>query len=244
MKNKNYLGLALLSITFALCLLPSLTLAQQNTVKFNLLPLVGKTFAFEYERMVAPKMSVNASIGFRGKSSLPFKKTIEELIEDENFTNDATLDHFTFSPEFRFYTSKNGDGGRGFYVGPFFKYGKYNITTNYPYETDQGTTETVPLKGGIGTWGFGFVIGSQFKLAKSVFMDLRILGPHYGGASGTISGKMDLSPQEQQYLREELENLQNDVVDIETTVDAQGASLKAKSPWGGIRAGISIGYRF
>jgi len=75
-------------------------------------------------------------------------------------------------------------------------------------------------------------------------MDFRILGPHYGGASGTISGKMDLSPQEQQYLREELENLQNDIVDIETTVDAQGASLKAKSPWGGIRAGLSIGYRF
>ena len=34
------------------------------------------------------------------------------------------------------------------------------------------------------------------------------------------------------------------IVDIETTVDAQGASLKAKSPWGGIRAGLSIGYRF
>ena len=244
MKTKNFLGLTFLSLTIILCLMPKLSSAQQNTVKFNLLPLIGKTFSFEYERMVAPKMSVNASVGFRAKSSLPFKKYFDDLIEDENFTSDATLDHFTFSPEFRFYTSKNGTGGRGFYVGPFFKYGKYNIATNYPYETDEGNTETVPLKGGIGTWGFGFVIGSQFKLAKSVFMDFRILGPHYGGASGTISGKMNLSPQEQQYLREELENLQNDIVDIETTVDAQGASLKAKSPWGGIRAGLSIGYRF
>src|SRR5690606_41809902 len=81
MKTKNFLGLTFLSLTIILCLMPKLSSAQQNTVKFNLLPLIGKTFSFEYERMVAPKMSVNASVGFRAKSSLPFKKYFDDLIE-------------------------------------------------------------------------------------------------------------------------------------------------------------------
>ncbi len=55
MKTKNFLGLTFLSLTIILCLMPKLSSAQQNTVKFNLLPLIGKTFSFEYERMVAPK---------------------------------------------------------------------------------------------------------------------------------------------------------------------------------------------
>jgi len=228
MKIYPKLGRTLLS-SFLLpaLLIPIHSKAQQNTVKFNLLPLVGKTFTFEYERMVAPKMSVNASVGFRPKSSIPFKNLLTEFIDDEAF-----------------YTSKNGSNGQGFYIGPFFKYAKYNLTTNYPYESDQGNIEHIPLNGGLKTWGFGFAIGSQFKLSDAVFLDFRILGPHIGKATGTISGKMNLSAQEQEELRNELENLQNDIIKIESNVDSEGANVKAKGPWPGIRAGLSIGYRF
>lgn len=245
MKIQSKLGRILLS-SFLLTafLIPINSKAQQNTVKFNVLPLVSKTFTFEYERMVAPKMSVNASLGFRPKSSIPFKNLLTEFIDDEAFLDETKLDHFTFSPEFRFYTSKNGSNGQGFYIGPFFKYAKYNLTTNYPYESDQGNIEHIPLNGGLKTWGFGFAIGSQFKLSDAVFLDFRILGPHIGKATGTISGKMNLSAQEQEELRNELENLQNDIIKIESNVDSEGANVKAKGPWPGIRAGLSIGYRF
>ena len=79
-------------------LTPTALSAQQNTVKFNLLPLVSKTFSFEYERTIKPQISVNANIAFRGKSSVPFKDKIEDLIDDEEVLKDAALSHFTFTP--------------------------------------------------------------------------------------------------------------------------------------------------
>ncbi len=231
-------------ILIMLGLFPNLLLAQQNTVKFNLLPLVSKTFAFEYEREIKPKMTVNASIAFRGKSSVPFKDRLENLIDDDKILQDATLSHFTFTPEFRFYTSRGSEGARGFYIGPFIKYGKYNIQSNYEFEVEGEAPENIPLDLDIKTWSAGFVIGSQFKLAKSVFMDLRILGPHYGRSNLNLVGKKTLTPEEQETLREELDGIGGDVIDVETEVNGEGASAKAKGPWAGIRVGLSIGYRF
>ena len=217
---------------------------QKNTVKFNLLPLVSKTFAFEYEREFKPNMTLNTSIGFRGKSSIPFKNLWEDIIEDEKFLSDAKLSHFTLSPELRFYTSRRKEGARGFYVGPFIKYAKYNFSTNYEYETDEGNFSELPINGGIGTWSAGVAIGSQFKLSKSIFLDFRILGPHYGFSDVNLKGKQSLTQHEQDYLREELQDLENDFIKIETEVNSEGVTMKAKGPWAGIRAGLSIGYRF
>ena len=166
------------------------------------------------------------------------------MIEDENFLKDATLSHFTFSPELRFYTSKKKEGARGFYIGPFIKYGKYNPESNFEFETDEGETEMIPINGAIKTWSAGFAIGTQFKIAKSVFMDFRILGPHYGLSNTNLHGKRSLNAEEQENLREELSDLENDILKIETEVNSEGVTMKAKGPWAGIRAGLSIGYRF
>lgn len=235
-------GKFILVLLLAILVMPAW--AQKNTVKFNLLPLVSKTFAFEYEREVAPKMSVNVAMGFRGKSNLPFKKYWEDAIEDADFLNKATLGHFTFTPEFRFYLNKN-KGTRGFYIGPFIKYGKYNLETEYPLEMEEGDVKDILIKGGISTWSAGFAIGSQFKLSKSVFMDFRILGPHYGSTNGNLKGMTQLTADEQAELRDQLSELEDvDFIKVTTEVTGEGATVKAKGPWAGIRAGLSIGYRF
>jgi hypothetical protein len=75
-------------------------------------------------------------------------------------------------------------------------------------------------------------------------MDFRILGPHYGRSNLSLVGKKTLTPEEQETLREELDGIGGDVIDVETEVNGEGASAKAKGPWAGIRVGLSIGYRF
>ncbi|WP_156308458.1 DUF3575 domain-containing protein [Sphingobacterium endophyticum] len=245
MYTLSSISMKLWLVTIALLLFGGYTKAQQNTVKFNLLPLVSKTFSFEYERRIKDRISINTSLGFRGKSSLPFKSTFQDIADDDEFFEDATLSHFTLSPELRFYTSKNyKDENRGFYFGPFIKYAKYNFGTNFEYTVENSAPETIPLDGSVGTWSAGIAIGSQFKLTESLFLDLRILGPHFGTSNIKMQGKKSLTAEEQEIVRQDLGDLDNDYFKIDKEINSEGVTLTSKGPWAGIRAGVSLGYRF
>src|SRR5690606_3365476 len=105
--------------------------------------------------------------------------------------------------------------------------------------------ETIGLDGKITGLTGGLMIGAQWKLSKLVYLDWWILGVHYGTSDGEINGRKSLSPMEQDAIRDELENLEDlPLVDVTTTVDGQGAKAKFSGPWGGLRAGLSIGFRF
>ena len=53
-----------------------------------------------------------------------------------------------------------------------------------------------------------------------------------------------LTAQEQADLREQLEDIDVRLTDKSVTVNASGASMKLGGPWGGIRSGISLGFKF
>src|SRR5690606_37332160 len=133
-------------------------------------------------------------------------------------------------------------------------YADYAVGVPIPVDLDPPTgsgyekIEEVLTKGNLNAFTAGLGLGVQFKIAKNVSLDWRIIGPGYGSGSGTLSGTpdRDLTADEQQEIREQIDDL-DDVPFIKITsteVTPQGIAFKTKSPWAGIRTGLSIGYRF
>jgi len=72
------------------------------------------------------------------------------------------------------------------------------------------------------------------------------IGGHYGGATGTITGKSgrSLSVYEQNQLKKDIEDLDISLFEYKVTTDSSGALIDLDSKWLGVRSGISFGYRF
>jgi hypothetical protein len=131
----------------------------------------------------------------------------------------------------------------GFYFAPFVRFTTF--TADLPFDFDvNGTNETIPLSGNLKTVTGGFLLGAQWNLGKLLSLDWWILGPQYGSSDGKIEGKKTLSAQEQQELRDELQDFEIPFSKTTTTVDANGAKVEFKGPWAGLRAGLSLGIRF
>ncbi|WP_164122237.1 DUF3575 domain-containing protein [Sphingobacterium sp. xlx-130] len=265
--NKNLLILA----TLVLAMLPFTSWSQteptaepsgNNMVKFNVLPLLGGKFAFEYERSITDRISAGAAISFRPEKKLPFQSTVQDFVDDEDLNkliSDFKSSNFSITPEVRFYLSKRGLF-RGFYMAPYVKYANYKASVPFDFDVaveESGTeifsrTETIPLEGTINSFTGGFSLGFNFKLSRQLHLDWRLIGPGYGSANGKASGTMVLNPDEQQALRESMEDLKTDLGDLplggikmEYDIHENGTDIHIKrSPWAGIRTGLSIGYRF
>ncbi|WP_316839743.1 DUF3575 domain-containing protein [Pedobacter gandavensis] len=221
----------------------------KNLVKWNVAALALKTYSFQYERAVGKKISV--SLGFRmmPKSSVPFSSTFKSLIDDDQTwesIKDFKTGNFAITPEFRYYVGQSVF--RGFYVAPFVRYARYTVDVPYNYEaTINGTTmkDKIEMDGNISTLTTGLLLGAQWKLSKAIYLDWWILGPNYGTASGNISGKKNLSNEEQNALRDALTDLEDlPLVKVKSEVDGNGAKIDFSGPWAGMRSGLSIGYRF
>lgn len=215
-----------------------------NLVKINVLSLPLKNFSLGYEYIMGPKTSFGLGLRFMPKSGLPLKSAISNLMDDpdaERQLDELKTGNFAITPEVRFYLGKQVL--RGFYIAPFARYSSY--TAELPFEFDvNGTTETIPLTGKLNTFTGGLLLGAQWRLGGNVYLDWWMLGPQYGTAKGNLDGKKSLNAQEQQELRNELQNIDIPFADTKTTVDANGARLDITGPWAGLRAGLCLGIRF
>lgn len=225
------------------------TFSEVNLVKINVAALFGKNFSVQYERAVAKKTSVSLGLRLMPKSGLPLKSFIKDLIDDdeawEHFET-IKVGNFALTPEVRFYMGKRVF--RGFYVAPFARYASYNAEMPFDFEYERpltGTTEdSMPLDGKISSLTGGVMFGAQWRLSKLVYLDWWILGPHYGTSTGDITGHKSLSSEEQIGLREALKDL-DDVPFVKGyEVSSTGANVDVKGPWGGVRAGLALGFRF
>lgn len=234
----------------------------KNMVKFNVLPLLGGKFAFEYERHITDRISAGAAISLRPEKKLPFQSTVEDFVDDEDLNkliSDFKSSNFSITPEVRFYLSKRGLF-KGFYMAPYVKYASYKASVPFDFDVtveEAGAplytrTETIPLNGTITSFTGGFSMGFNFKLSRQFHLDWRLIGPGYGSGKGKVAGTMALNPDEQQALREGMEDLKVDMSDLplggikmEYDIHDNGADIHIKrSPWAAVRTGLSIGYRF
>ncbi|RZJ78951.1 MAG: DUF3575 domain-containing protein [Flavobacterium sp.] len=223
----------------------------RNIVKINLLSLPLKNINLEYERGLTKKISVGIGFRYMSEGSIPFSNAIANMLnEDEDNWDErirtAKLGNYAITPTVRFYM---GEGNlKGFYIAPFARIAKYTAALNYAFEVDNGattTSEEIPLSGSLNTFTGGILFGSQFNLAKNISLDWWIFGPQYGTSDGQISGRKQLSADEQSALRDQLGEIEDlPLVKATSTVDANGATVKFKGPWAGVRAGLSLGIRF
>lgn len=250
----KHFKLTLATVVFSLCATltqaqtDSNTLDDKNILKVNLLSLPFKNIHVQYERAFSNKMSFALGVRMMPKSGIPFKNTIISLAEDDdelvNQIDNFKTSNFAITPEIRFYMGKKAL--KGFYIAPFARYSKYTVSMPFEYTDDNNNTNTIDLSGDLTTFTGGIQFGSQFKLSKAVYLDWWILGPQYGTSNGNVDGKKALTQEEQDDIRESLEDMTADLPLIKATyqVDGNGVRGNIKGPWGGVRAGLALGIRF
>ncbi len=218
---------------------------HKNMVEINLFALPLKNFSLNYQRQITRKTTVGLTARLMPDGLLPFEKSFRSSIKDS--TAKAQIDNFKVGnyavmPEIRFYFSRKG-AFHGFYVSLFASFAHYSASLPYNY-TDSNVNKTIQLNGSVNSITGGFMLGAQWNIGKSVYLDLHIIGPNYGSSSGSISGHTTLSASEQSALKSSLDGLNIPIVKTSSTVDANGAKLSFSGPWAGIRSGLCIGFRF
>lgn len=218
---------------------------KKNLVKINLFSLALKSITVEYERPISRKTTLALDVRMMPKSTLPFKNSFQGSVNDSASKNQ--LDNFktgnvALMPQIRFYLGRRG-AYHGFYIAPFFSYAHYSADLPYNY-TDNSVHKTIPLSGSINTITGGLMVGAQWALGKSVYLDWWIFGPHYGSSNGSLVGHQSLSSSEQAALKSDFDGLDIAIVKTTNSVDANGATLNFSGPWAGIRSGLCLGIRF
>jgi len=253
--SRNFTAVSLIALSCCTQLVSAQTNdtipGRKTIVKMNVAALITKTFSFQGERAVGKNMSVALALGFRGKSTLPFKSTFEDFADagDEDTRKairDFKMSNFSITPEVRFYLGKKGVF-HGFYVAPFARYAKYDLESPIQVTVQQlNQTERIVFNGDVKTFTGGVMIGAQWQLSKLVYLDWWILGPNFGSSKGKLTGLRPLNVLEQAELRNQLDDLLDDVplADPTYTVDGNGATIDVKGSWAGVRGGLAVGFRF
>ena len=221
-----------------------------NLIKLNLAGILLKNYSLQYERVLSKKLSVALQYRMMPEAGIPFKSAVLKAVGDDPDTkkiiDDFKMSNFAITPEVRFYLNKKGYG-RGFYIAPFYRYASFTSNDlNVFYTDDNNTEQSVKMSGKLTSNTAGILIGIQKDLGEHVVLDISLFGPHYGSGKGDFSGttSQPLTPDEQDDLRQQLEDIDIPLTDKTVNVNANGASLKLDGPWGGYRFAISLGVRF
>lgn len=228
----------------------------RNIFRTNLTSLAFRNYEFQYERMVARRTSLGISYRTMPSGPVLFKDMIIRSIDDAGTPGSVDtrrevesirMGNYAITPEVRFYAGKKGYG-HGFYLSLFFRHASHTIDKiSVDYNDNAGVSRTVTLTGKLTSNTGGFMLGSQWMIARRVALDWWIVGPHFGTGTGTLSGRNSspISMADQNSLRSEIADVVNGIPFIKNTinVDANGASVSLTGPWAGVRAGISLGIR-
>lgn len=238
-----------------LCCIPFFAEAQvpvlkgKNTLKINASSLVARNYHFTYERKITRRVSLSVAYRTMPKGNLPFQSTFEDLIqsEDINFGR-FQIGNTAITPELRLYVGKGNL--KGFYIAPYMRFANFDLTAPVSYSTTSGTstfTKEADFTGKIKSTSGGLMFGTQHRIFKILVIDIWIIGGHYGTSKGDLNfvATTPLTAQEQQSLKQNLDEIDPSPFKFTNTVNANGAQIKSDGPWAGIRGlGINLGFRF
>lgn len=223
----------------------------KNYIKFNITSLLIKNYSLQYERILSRNVSVAMSFRVMPESGVPYTDNIFRWFditdpEDQEMIENLIMSNYAITPEIRFYTGKKRYG-TGFYISLFYQYGNYsvkNVLRNY--EPDIGGEATMTTSGDVSSHTAGFMLGAQWALGKHMCLDWWIFGPHFGVSSGDVLGlpSTPLSEGDQQRVEDELNDIDIPMFKQTVNVTADKVTMIFDGPWGGIRAGLSIGVKF
>jgi hypothetical protein len=220
-----------------------------NFIKTNLTSIALKNYSLQYERVLSKAVSVAVTYRTMPETFIPFKSAVLNAVGDDQDTKDiisqTKLSNYAITPEVRFYLGKGY--GKGFYMATYYRYVKFT-TNQVPvnYEVMAGMKKTVTLSGDLTANTGGLLLGAQWLLGKHLCLDWWIIGAHYGSGNGNFVGIPDtpLTPAEQQEVKQQLEDIDIPLTDKTVTVTANRVAVTLDGPFGGLRGGISLGFRF
>lgn len=172
----------LLNVAFILLAVPGFSQKLENTVKINVSSLALKNFSLQYERGITKHISAALGVRIQPKGSLPFQTAAKNTFPDADFNfSDISLGNTAITPEVRFYLGIGRN--RGFYIAPYARYAKFNVSLPVNFQGRSGTEEAI-FDGHVSSFSGGVMFGMQYTLGKLVVLDIWLIGAHYGGSNG------------------------------------------------------------
>ena len=208
----------------------------------NLSSFATKGFGLQYEHKVAKRITVALGYSAIPKGNVAFQSVIESSINDTSVNiGGIQLGTSIITPEVRFYVGKRG-AFHGFYFAPYARISNYKM--GFPIDI-RSTSKTVLFDGKLNNFTGGIMLGSNFKLSKSLYLDWWILGASAGSAKGTLVAALPLTTSEQTTLKEQLDGLDIALTTITSQVNANGATVRTSGTMFGLRGlGFNLGIRF
>lgn len=224
---------------------------EWNFIKTNVTGIILKNYSLQYERVLSKKFSLALQYRIMPTTSLPFQKTILKIVGNENpdtkkIIKDFRLNNYAITPEVRFYVGKKGYG-QGFYIAPFYRFASFTSNDlNIFYKDENNVENSITLSGKLTGNTGGILLGAQKFFGERIVLDIWIFGPHIGSGKGDFNGNSTrtLTPDQQDIVRQQLEDLDIPLTDKTINVNANAASLNLDGLWGGVRGGISVGVKF
>lgn len=224
---------------------------KQHVFKLNLTSLAFRNISLQYEYILKPKLSVALGLRYMPKGKLPFSSSIINTIDDEDedaedirgFIRDSRVGGFAVTPEFRYYLGRRR--GKGVYLASFVRYERFDFTSNYLINNDDGSSNNVAFKGKNSSIGGGIMLGWQFNIGDYVTLDLWLLGSYYKYNNLSFSAdNLNLSDEDVATLKKDLDDTEVLWFDLKNTVEKNHVNVSAKGSFAGIRSlGLCVGFR-
>jgi hypothetical protein len=181
---------------------------------------------------------------------IPFNKSFTYEVDDADRV--ITSKSFSVMGGYRMYFGKKAM--RGFYFEPYLKYLKNDISTIINTDLNGTPTDFVTTSEYSGV-GLGLQLGVQFLIAKRVTIDLFFLGPeanssHHKFSMHDITSTGPWDAQDAQDAQDEIDDAIGDLpiignkLSVVVDRNARTVSSDYKGFLPGVRAGLSIGFRF
>lgn len=222
---------------------------KANFVKVNLTSIPLNNYGIQYERILTRRTSVALSGRIMPESAIPFKAKLKDLADNDHNMVDlidrTSVKNFSITPEVKFSLGKGY--GEGAYVSLYYRYSNFDLKgVPINFDADGGGEKTLDIAGTFQSHTGGFLFGWQKNIGSVVVLDLWILGPNIGVGKGTFDGIASpaMTVNEQQNLKDALDDLTIPFVRKTVVVTPNKGSLSIKGPWAGLRSGISLGFRF
>lgn len=225
------------------------SLEKKNIIKLNLSSLAYQNIAVQYERALAPKISVALQGRYMLEGLIPGTSQLSDFSSDTiNIFKNLKISSWAVTPEFRFYVR---NALKGFYIAPYARI--RNISLSFPinYTDDNNKAQSINTKGSFLSVGGGVMIGSNFKIGNSISLDWFILGGHSMTTNIDFSSKTTqaLSASDQvevsDFLASTKAPLSTFIKNYSYSVSANELKIKGNMNSIGFRgAGINLGFRF
>lgn len=232
------------------------SMAQQKEGKTN--PEFSSSSALKWNpaSLYFGKVSLIGEYNLKHKKSLtlgigiPYSKSLTYQLDNKD--RNITMKTFSLMAGYRMYLGKKDM--TGFYFEPYLKYLKNDASTLISTNLNGKPTDLATTSNYTG-FGVGAQLGIQFMIAKRVVFDLFLIGPEANTARHTVvmkdmtsTGSWDAqqAADAQTEINKSIGDLPIIGKKIKVTVDANTRTVSSdyKGFLPGLRAGLSVGFRF